>query len=231
MNLRTRVASRAANFRRFLPRGRAHRRRLADLDVRVAVTGTRGKSTAVAWLYEALAARGYDVYAKVTGEEPQSMYAGVSHPIERDGPVRLYETEREIRRFDPADAIVVENQGIREYTTRLVSADYVDPTIVVLTNVRRDHLHTLGRDLGDLAEQRGLGVGYLVDRLDPACGLSASGLFRHQGRREPVSARPRGRAGARRYPGKCDHRGADRHAADRHHTRTELWRQDRSADA
>ncbi|MEF8855050.1 MAG: Mur ligase family protein [Haloarculaceae archaeon] len=151
MTLRTRAGRVYAAFQQFLTRGSTHRRRLADIDIRVDVRGTRGKSTIVTWLYECLATRGYDVYAKVTGEDPYSLYGGMSHPIEREGPVQIYETERELRRFDPADAIVVENQGIREYTTRLVSVDYVDPTVVVLTNVRRDHLDTLGRTRGDIA--------------------------------------------------------------------------------
>jgi hypothetical protein len=140
-----------ARVRRFLTRGRTHKARLEDIDVRIAVTGTRGKSTVTTWLYEVLAARDYDAYAKVTGELPHSLYHGERHPIERHGPVMLYETEREIRQFDPKDAIIVENQGIHEYTTRLVNRDYVDATVVVLTNVRRDHLDTLGRDRLDIA--------------------------------------------------------------------------------
>lgn len=137
--------------RRFLTRGRDHQTRLEAIADRIAVTGTRGKSTTTSWLYEALSAREYDAYAKITGEEPYSLYNGGRHPIERDGPVKLYETEREMRRFVPLDAIVVENQGIHEYTTRLVNADYVDATVVAVTNVRRDHLDTLGRDRLDVA--------------------------------------------------------------------------------
>jgi hypothetical protein len=124
---------------------------LADVDVRIAVTGTRGKSSLVTWLHEAFAARGYDTYAKVTGEQPHSLYNGRRYPIERTGPTMLYETERELRRFHPVDVLVVENQGIGEYTTRLVNEVYVDPTVVVLTNVRRDHLDTLGRDAFEIA--------------------------------------------------------------------------------
>jgi hypothetical protein len=140
-----------ARVRQFLTRGRTHKARLADIDIRIAVTGTRGKSTVTTWLYEALAARDYDVYAKVTGDLPHSLYDDERHPIERHAPVKLYETEREIRQYDPQDAIIVENQGIREYTTRLVNSDYVDATVVVLTNVRRDHLDTLGSSRLDIA--------------------------------------------------------------------------------
>lgn len=131
--------------------GRSHRRLLDDLDVRIAVTGTRGKTTMVEWLYEALTARNYDTYAKTTGEVPTSHYDGESHEIDRSGQVTLYENAREIRKYDPDDAIVVENQGIRGYTMRLVNERYVDPTVVVLTNVRLDHLDTLGTDYPEIA--------------------------------------------------------------------------------
>lgn len=140
-----------SKVRKFLTRGRALQARLDEIDSRIAVTGTRGKSTTTTWLYEALEARDLDVYAKVTGEQPHSLYDGDRHPIERDGPVKLYENEREIQKFAPQDAIVVENQGIHKYTTRIVNTDYVDPTIIVLTNVRRDHLDTLGRNRSEIA--------------------------------------------------------------------------------
>lgn len=139
--------------------GRPTRRdRLASIDLRIVVMGTRGKSTLVEWLHQALVERGLDTYAKVTGEQPYSLYNGQAHPIDRTEPTMLYETAREIRRFDPAEAIVVENHGIREYTSRLVNASYVDPTLVVLTNVRRDHLDTLGSDAFEVARAQARAV-------------------------------------------------------------------------
>jgi hypothetical protein len=134
-----------------LARGPRHRRLLEEIEIRIAVSGTRGKSTVVTWLHEALVARGFDTYAKVTGEVPHSLYNGERYPIERNRPTKLYETAREMRRFGPVDAIVIENQGIHEHTTRLVNAHYVDPTVVALTNVRRDHLDTLGSDTFEIA--------------------------------------------------------------------------------
>jgi len=129
-----------------LTRGRSHGRRLSEIDVRIAVTGTRGKSTVTRWLHDVFVERGYDTYAKVTGDAPISLYNGREYPIERHGPIRLYENEREIRTFEPTEVLIVENQGIREYTMRLVNTRYVRPNVVVLTNVRQDHLDTLGGD-------------------------------------------------------------------------------------
>jgi len=71
--------------------------------------------------------------------------------IEREQQVRLYENERELARFDSIDVAIVENQGIRPYTTRLVNEQFVDPDLVFLTNVREDHLDTLGRDRTQIA--------------------------------------------------------------------------------
>jgi hypothetical protein len=145
------LRDRLRTLRYILMRGADHRRQLSDLDVRIGVIGSRGKSTTVRWLHEALVERGIDTYSKITGERPQSLYGGEIHPVEREGRTMLYENEREIRTYDPDDAIVIENQGIREYTTRLINARYVDSQVVVLTNVRRDHLDTFGQDYREIA--------------------------------------------------------------------------------
>jgi hypothetical protein len=133
--------------------GPAHRRRLEGIDLRIAVSGTRGKSTATRWLHDVFHRRGYDTFAKVTGDRPLVRYNGSTHPIDRSGQVRLYENRTELARFDDrnVDVAVVENQGIREYTTRLVNQQFVAPDVVFLTNVREDHLDTLGRDRGRIA--------------------------------------------------------------------------------
>lgn len=125
-------------------RNERHQDRLAEVETRISVTGTRGKSTLARWLHNHLVERDYDTYAKITGDEPLSMYNGTEWLIPRSDRVTLYENEREIKRFFPMDAMVVENQGIRPYTTRLVNTRYVDPTHVVVPNIREDHLDTLG---------------------------------------------------------------------------------------
>lgn len=137
--------------KRFAGSGPVHRQRLANIDIRIAVSGVRGKSTAVRWLHDILHARGYDTYAKVTGTDPLSIHNGTEHAIERPTNVRLYENERQLRRFDDVDAAIVENQGIRHYTTRLVNSQYVRPQVVFLTNIREDHLDTLGENRAKIA--------------------------------------------------------------------------------
>ncbi|MGQ3330374.1 capsule biosynthesis protein CapB [Halorubrum sp. FL23] len=136
--------------RRTVFEGWSHFNRVGQTPYRVAVTGVRGKSTVVRWLNEALVDRGYETYAKVTGDHPVSYHNLDDTPIERDGVTRLYENAREFREYHPVDAAVVENQGIREYTTRLAN-ELFDPQVVILLNVRRDHQSTLGEDLGAIA--------------------------------------------------------------------------------
>jgi hypothetical protein len=131
--------------------GPGHRRRLADIDTRIVVSGTRGKSTTTRWLHDAFYRRGYDTFAKITGDEPKVLYNGFVHDINRDATVRLYENERELSRFEDVDVAIVENHGIRQYTTRLVNAQFVDPHLVFLTNVREDHLDSLGSDRRQIA--------------------------------------------------------------------------------
>jgi len=135
---------------RTLLKGRDHFERVEQTPYRVTVTGVRGKSTVVRWLNETLVDRGYETYAKVTGNHPVSYHNLDGTPIERDGTTRLYENAREFREYDPVDAAIVENQGIREYTTRLAN-ELFDPHVCILLNVRRDHQSTLGEDLDDIA--------------------------------------------------------------------------------
>lgn len=137
--------------REFVGSGPLHRRRLSDIDIRISVSGVRGKSTAVRWLQEVFYDREYDTYAKVTGVEPLSIHNGTEREIDRPAKVRLYENERQLREVGPVDVAVLENQGIRGYTTRLVNEAFVRPHVIFLTNVREDHLDTLGRNRANIA--------------------------------------------------------------------------------
>lgn len=133
-------------LRRTLHRGPSHDDRLAGTAQTIVVSGTRGKSAATRWLYEILYSRGADVFAKITGNQPLALYDGETHEIERSRRVTLYENESQLRKYAPVETVILENQGIGEYTTRLVNERFSDPDVVFLTNVRRDHLDQLGRN-------------------------------------------------------------------------------------
>lgn len=134
-----------------LSRGVEHRRRLSEVDQRIVVSGTRGKSGTARRLHDVFDERGYDVMAKITGNRPFTLHNGERDPVERGSKVTLYENVREIREHVPDDVLVAENQGITGYTTSIFNRLFVMPHVVVLTNVRRDHLDTLGGDRSNIA--------------------------------------------------------------------------------
>lgn len=141
----------ASRFIETLSRGPRHRQRLASVERSVIVAGSRGKSAAVRWLYGILHSRDEAVLGKVTGDRPLVYYDGVAHEIDRSRRVTLYENETQLRRFSPVETVLLENQAIGEYTSRLVHNRFADPDVILLTNVRRDHLDQLGRDTPTIA--------------------------------------------------------------------------------
>jgi hypothetical protein len=167
----------------------SYRAALDAFDHRIAVTGSRGKSSMTRWIHDALHDRGHETFAKITGNHPKTLTNGRIDPVERDGPqVRLYENEALLR--DAADALdagrptaaVCENHGLREYTMRVFNERFLEPDLVVLTNVRQDHTDTLGGDRQAIArsfarsippeatvlvgEQHRLVADYLVEEIE-----------------------------------------------------------------
>jgi len=131
-------------LRKVANRGPSHKARLENIDEKIVVTGTRGKSGATRWLYEILYGRGRDAFAKITGNRPLVLHDGESHPIERGRRVTLYENEAQLRQYAPVETAIFENQAIGEYTTRTVHQRFTDPDVIFLTNIRSDHLDWLG---------------------------------------------------------------------------------------
>ncbi|MFD1599505.1 Mur ligase [Halobellus rarus] len=137
----------------FFGRGSEHRELLEDADVRISVSGIRGKSSTAKQLGAILADRGYDTYTKITGDHPTSYHNGRKIPIQRRGPrVTLYENLNLVREFLPQlaitshdDAVVMENQAITEYTMRMVNEQFLRPDLLLFCNVRQDHNDTLGK--------------------------------------------------------------------------------------
>jgi hypothetical protein len=142
-----------------LGRGFRHRKALQRMDTRISVTGSRGKTSTTRRLDDVFNRRGYDTLTKITGNHPTLIHNGEVHPIERHGPrVTLYENVSIIGEFAPEidayaaeDIGIFENQGLTEYTTRLINQRLIDPDIVVLTNVRQDHNDTLGKTRTNIA--------------------------------------------------------------------------------
>lgn len=128
-----------------------YRRMLDDVPIRIAVTGTRGKSGLVAMLERELRDRNLATYAKITGYDPISIVDGDRFDIvraTRPGAV-LHETMWELKRWwgGGYDALVLENQATSEYTMRVFNQAFARPRHLLIPNVRRDHLAELGRSL------------------------------------------------------------------------------------
>ncbi|WP_211290166.1 hypothetical protein [Natrinema ejinorense] len=142
-----------------LTRGRHHRTFIEDTDIRIVVSGIRGKSSTVKRLDDVFNRRGYDVLTKITGNQPALIRNGDVIPIDRPGPyTTLYENINVLREFSPIlesytpeNVAIFENQGITEYTTRLFNQRFVKPHVVVIANIRQDHQDTLGKTRRDIA--------------------------------------------------------------------------------
>ena len=142
-----------------LLRGYRHRKNLERVETRIVVSGIRGKSSTARRLDNIFNERGYDTFTKITGNRPYLVHNGEVHPIQRGGPrVTLYENISLINEFfpemdayQPEDFGVFENQGITEYTTRFINRRLVKPQVVLLTNIRQDHIDTLGETRADIA--------------------------------------------------------------------------------
>lgn len=146
-------------FAELFGRGSEHRRHLSDVDIRIGVSGIRGKSSTAKQLGRIFGERGYDTYTKITGDHPTSFHNGRQIAIQRRGPrVTLYENIGLIREYVPQlteeasdDVVVMENQAITEYTMRIVNERFLEPNVLIFCNIRQDHNDTLGEDRQTIA--------------------------------------------------------------------------------
>lgn len=120
---------------RSLHRGARHRTHLADIDIRVAVTGSRCTRAVTKWLHSLLTDRGFDVCTWLGGPEP-CMFSGAFR-YQVDPGVRGLATS--IQRAGPCDVLLVENPAEDEYSLRIRNNRLISPHHVLVTNIRPDH--------------------------------------------------------------------------------------------
>jgi len=140
-------------------RGFKHRQKLKKIDTRIVVSGIRGKSSTTRRLNDVFRRRGYDTLTKITGNQPHLIHNNGVIPLNREGPrTTLYENigvlqeyVPKLAEYAPDDVAIFENQGITEYTTRLMNESFLDPNVIMLTNMRRDHPDTLGETRAGIA--------------------------------------------------------------------------------
>ena len=139
-----------------------HCRRLKAVPIRILVNGTRGKSTVTRLIAAGLAAGGLRVYAKTTGSAARIILPDLSEiEIRKHGSAKrrpsIMEHKWFIREAHRAgsQAIVAECMAIRPETIGTLERRLAHSTIGVITNVRLDHLDTMGTELVSIAEALG----------------------------------------------------------------------------
>ncbi len=133
-----------------------HRRRLARIPTRIVVNGIRGKSSVTRLCAGALRADpNHIVVAKTTGTAARFIYPGGREvPIRRGrGGVNVIEQIGVVRRAVRvrADTLVAECMAVQPELQQVNQEQLIEAGIVVITNVREDHLDEMGPTLDDVA--------------------------------------------------------------------------------
>ncbi len=120
---------------------------LRRIPLRIAVTGTRGKSSVARMLASVLREDGRNVIAKTTGSEAVILLPdGGEIELDRGITPSILEQKRLVREAAArkADCLVAEVMSLRAENHYIESRHILKPNIVVITNVRRDHTDIMG---------------------------------------------------------------------------------------
>lgn len=115
-------------------------------EIRIAVTGGRGKSGVTRLIHAGLAACGLRVRSRITGVLPRELSRDGERVIMRSGAASAYEAGWWFRRL-PQDtqAVVCENSAVTPALQGLLPA-FITPSVTVLTNTALDHTELWGAD-------------------------------------------------------------------------------------
>ncbi len=130
------------------------RSNLRKIPLRICITGIRGKSGVTRLIAASLQKQGRRVLAKTTGSKPMIIFPeGKEREILRAGPASIREQIRLVALAAQynADVLVAEMMGISEECLSVESRGILRPDFLVLTNVRPDHLETMGPRQEDIA--------------------------------------------------------------------------------
>jgi poly-gamma-glutamate synthase PgsB/CapB len=122
--------------------------------LRICVTGTRGKSSVTRLIAAALRRSGMSVLARTTGAKPVLIFPdGSEEEIPRRGRPTILEGKKILQTGAKlrVDACVVELMGIHPEAVHVESQEIFKPHILVITNVRLDHMAQMGRTKDSVA--------------------------------------------------------------------------------
>lgn len=126
----------------------------AAVPLRIAVTGTRGKTGVARMLASVLREDGRTVLAKTTGSEPCLLLPdGSAERIRRRGPASILEQKALLHRAARlrADALVAEIMSIHAENHEVEGRRLLIPNVVLATNFHPDHVEAAGRTREDVA--------------------------------------------------------------------------------
>ena len=114
--------------------------------IRIAVTGSRGKSGVVRLLHTAFCACGLKCRSRITGVIPRELSSECESPILRAAGANVAELKWWLSQL-PADTqvIVTENSAVSP-ELQSVCPNILDPTVTILTNTSPDHIELWGAD-------------------------------------------------------------------------------------
>lgn len=132
-----------------------HNRNLKNIPYRIAVSGTRGKTTVVRILASILRLNGYRVLAKSTGSEATYINPdGSIEKIKRRGIVSILEQKRFVKKAAGQDVefLIGEVMSIRPENHKVESKMLIKPDITIITNFFTDHVDHYGEKQTDIVE-------------------------------------------------------------------------------
>jgi poly-gamma-glutamate synthase PgsB/CapB len=136
-------------------------RSLRRIPLRIAVTGTRGKSSVSRLLASILREDGRKVLAKTTGSQATILLPdGSQLELDRSVPPSILEQKPLVRKAArlQADCLVAEVMSIHPENHYVESHHILRPHIVAITNVRRDHTEAMGETEDQIASVLSLDI-------------------------------------------------------------------------
>ena len=136
-------------------------RRIDSIPLRICVTGTRGKSSVASMLFSILRESGRIVVAKTTGSDARILLPdGRIIDVPRRSRPSIIEQKKVIKTAVNvgADCIVAEVMSIHPENHVVESQQILKPHIVVVTNVRRDHIDAMGKTEEEIASVLSLDI-------------------------------------------------------------------------